>query len=197
LQAEWLHSEASRTLGTVRVIPPPAFPGAFQELPGSTTEKMNYYEKNFFATLNQLVGRDFSVGVRYRLSEATLDERLPQVPIPGALVNYSRESLLHQVDLFAVFNHPSGIFAGFDALWSKQSNSGDVAGLPGNNFWDLAGDDFWQFNAHIGYRFPRRQAEITLALLNITDQDYRLSPLNLVSDLPRSRTLAVRFRLNF
>jgi hypothetical protein len=36
-----------------------------------------------------------------------------------------------------------------------------------------------------------------LAVLNLTDQDYHLSPLNLMPDLPRDRTLAVSCRVNF
>ena len=33
--------------------------------------------------------------------------------------------------------------------------------------------------------------------LNITDQDYRLSPLNLYNELPRARTLTARLQINF
>jgi outer membrane receptor protein involved in Fe transport len=61
----------------------------------------------------------------------------------------------------------------------------------------LPGDEVWQFNAQLGYRFPRRQAELRLALLNLTDQNYRFNPLNLRSELPRARTLAVSFRMAF
>jgi hypothetical protein len=49
----------------------------------------------------------------------------------------------------------------------------------------------------MGYRFPRRQAEIKLALLNLTDRDYQLNPLNLYAELPRERTLAVSLKFNF
>ena len=59
------------------------------------------------------------------------------------------------------------------------------------------GDDFWQFNAFAGYRFLHRKAEVTLGLLNITDQNYNLNPLNLYNELPRSRTLALRLQLSF
>ena len=59
------------------------------------------------------------------------------------------------------------------------------------------GADFWQFNAFAGYRFLHRKAEVTLGLLNITDQNYNLNPLNLYNELPRSRTLALRLQLNF
>jgi outer membrane receptor protein involved in Fe transport len=48
-----------------------------------------------------------------------------------------------------------------------------------------------------GYRFARRRVEVRLALLNITDQDYRLNPLNLTTELPRDRTLAASVRFSF
>ena len=98
-------------------------------------------------------------------------------------------SYLHQVNLFGLFNHSSGFFSQFEAIWSQQSNQGYSPDIPG--------DDFWQFNAFVGYRFFRRAAEVRLGILNITDQDYRLNPLNIYNELPRERTLAFRFRLNF
>jgi hypothetical protein len=36
-----------------------------------------------------------------------------------------------------------------------------------------------------------------VGLLNITDQDYRLNPLNLYRELPRERTLAASLKFNF
>jgi hypothetical protein len=99
------------------------------------------------------------------------------------------EGVLNQVDLLVVYNHPCGFFAQPEAHWYAQNNSGYNPGEPGANFW--------QFNAFIGYRFPRRKAEITLGLLNLTDQNYNLNPLNLYNELPRSRTLALRLQLSF
>jgi outer membrane receptor protein involved in Fe transport len=74
-------------------------------------------------------------------------------------------------------------------LWTGQSNY--------HYDPDIPGDDFWQFNLFAGYRFPRRRAELTFGLLNLTDQDYRLNPLNLYLELPRQRTLLVSLRFNF
>ena len=88
-----------------------------------------------------------------------------------------------------MYNHPSGFFARAGALWTMQSNRGYTPDLPGDNFW--------QFNLEAGYRFARRRAELRFGLLNLTDQDYQLNPLNLTPNLPRDRTLAVRFRFNF
>jgi hypothetical protein len=99
------------------------------------------------------------------------------------------EATLHQARLFALWNHPTGFFARAGAIWTAQSNHGYTPARPG--------DDFWQFNLEAGYRFARRHAELRVGLLNLTDQDYRLNPLNLTSDLPRDRTLAVSFLFNF
>ena len=91
--------------------------------------------------------------------------------------------------LLVNYNHPCGAFAQFQSIWSAQENSGYSGTRPGDNFW--------QYNLAAGYRFARRQAEIQVALLNLTDRDYRLNPLNLYSELPRERTLAVSLKFNF
>ena len=83
----------------------------------------------------------------------------------------------------------AGRFGRVDAVWYAQDNKGADRNQPGDNFWQL--------NAYLGYRFPRRKAEIALGLLNLTDQDYRLNPLNLYNELPRTRTFVARLRLSF
>jgi outer membrane receptor protein involved in Fe transport len=99
------------------------------------------------------------------------------------------KAILHQVNLFALAYHPSGLFGQAETIWSQQSNQGYNPDIPG--------DDFWQINLFVGYRFPRRQAEVRVGVLNITDRDYRLNPLNLTPDLPRDRTLLVSLRFHF
>ena len=49
----------------------------------------------------------------------------------------------------------------------------------------------------LDYRFRRNYGDVTLGLLDINDQDYKLNPLNYYNELPRQRTLAVQVRLNF
>ena len=99
------------------------------------------------------------------------------------------EGVLNNLDLFAIYNNPCGFFAEGQALWYAQNNIGYSGTIPG--------DDFWQFNVYTGYRFPRRRAAITLGLLNLADQNYKLNPLNVYNELPRERTLAVQFTVNF
>jgi outer membrane receptor protein involved in Fe transport len=184
VQAELLHSEAERRVGAFDII---GFP--FLPVPSSVREDLDYDERNVVVTLNQLVGRYWAFGARYRVSEAELERNVLDIPVTvTSAARSDQEALLHQVNLYALFNHSTGFFSSFESLWSRQSNRGDFA---------QPGDDFWQFNAFIGYRFPRRYAEVRAGVLNITDQDYRLNPLNLTSDLPRDRTVLVGLKFHF
>lgn len=131
--------------------------------------------------------------MRYRLSQAELENYFVEVPsglapVPGFRPEQDLESVLNQVSLFGMFNHQSGVFARAETLWNQQSNHGYEP--------DRAGDDFWQINLFLGYRFPNRRAEIKLGLLNVTDQDYRLNPLNLNPEFPRERMLLASLRFN-
>ena len=179
------------------IIPSPSS-SRFPFQPG-LRENLNYQEESLLVTVNQLLGRDWSLGARYLYTQAVLNDNFPDVPsrypfgnpllIPiiqpksadrggfatGEFVGHLQSSLR--------FLCPRG------GAWDGQSNSGYTPGEPGA--------DFWQFNAFAGYRFLQRRAEVTLGLLNITDQNYNLNPLNLYNELPRSRTLALSLRLNF
>jgi len=167
--------------------------------PSSTTEQLDFKETILTVTLNQLVGSGGSLGARYQLSNARLDDDYPRIPesVPFGhsfppyefKPRQNLESTLHQVLLFAALNHLSGCFGRLEALWLTQDNLGYEPGRPG--------DSFWQFNVHAGYRFPNRRAEVRVGLLNIAGQDYRLNPLNLTAELPRERTFVASLRLNF
>jgi Tfp pilus assembly protein PilF len=165
--------------------------------PSSTSERLDFREASLSVTLNQLVGQGGAFGVQYRLSNAQLEDVYPGIPesVPHFFPPYELkprqdiESTLHQVQVFGIYNHVSGCFGRVEALWFAQNNHGYQPARPG--------DSFWQLNAFIGYRFPNRRAEIRFGLLNATDQDYRLNPLNLTPELPRARTLTASLRLNF
>jgi outer membrane receptor protein involved in Fe transport len=86
-------------------------------------------------------------------------------------------------------NHPSGFFGRFEALWYHQQNSGYATPLPG--------DDFVQLNLMVGYRLRRQYGEISVGVLNLTDTDYNLNPLNAYAELPRERVFVARLKINF
>jgi tetratricopeptide (TPR) repeat protein len=196
VSGEVLKSKTDRQVGAYDIVTTEIMPGVFDDtfVPSGTQQDLDYHENTLTVTLNQLLGNEWSVGARYRVSNADLDGRFTDIsaaPVtPSGLITDSElEATLHQVNLFVIYNHPSGFFGQFQSLWTRQSNQGYAT--------PLEGDDFWQFNAFVGYRFPRRRAELTLGLLNIGDQDYRLNPLNLTTELPRDRTLVVNLRFNF
>jgi hypothetical protein len=162
-------------------------------VPSGLRENLNYHEKTLQFAANQLLGREWSIGAQYGISQAVLNNNFTDVPDGLVFVNFQPRqrtaAVLQQAEFFAIYNHPSGFFAKGEALWNYQHNAGYTPILPG--------DDFWQFNAFVGYRFLHRKAELRLGLLNISGQDYNLNPLNLHQEFPHHRTVAMRLRLNF
>ena len=159
-------------------------------------EHLDYKERALQVTFDQLLGAEWSLGARYRLSHARLVDRFPEVPGPDIATLHAPfaqwqqvEAVLHQLSLHTIFNHRSGFFGQLQALWHLQSNHGYEPDLPG--------DEFWQLNLFAGYRFPRRIAELRVGLLNLTDQDYRLNPLTLYNELPHERMFVTRLQFNF
>ena len=186
--AEWLTSDGTRTIGTLENSSPiPQIDSV-----ATTRQHLEFREENLSLYAAQLLGDYFSASARYRLSEAKLTGEFPDIPNSAAglsqLVQADR-AVLHQVSLAVNFNHPSGIFAQWESNWYHQNNFGYAPALPA--------EDMWQHNFTIGWRFARRHAEIRAGILNLTDEDYRLNPLNLHAELPRGRTFVASLRLNF
>ncbi|MDR3460007.1 MAG: TonB-dependent receptor [Verrucomicrobiae bacterium] len=159
----------------------------------------NYREESLVFTMDQLLGRQWSVGAVYRLSEARLDLNYLDFapgfnnPDPSFQGSQGLKSILNTVDIHANWNHPSGLFSILSADWYHQNNSGfnnaDPLGEPG--------DDFWQCNAYVGYRAWHRRLEFTVGLLNIFNQGYRLEPLDFYNEMAHSRTFLARLRISF
>ena len=195
LQANLLQSDVDRTVGTFDAFlnPPfPPFPPTIDPpiVPSVTPQKLRYEEQDLLFTVNQLVGDEWSFGARYQVSYSNLQTIFPDIPIAVvAGADHREKATLHQVQLFALYNHRSGFFARLEGYWARQSNVGYAPDIPG--------DDIFQVNAYVGYRFRRNFGDITLGFLNMTDQDYKLNPLNYYNELPRERTLVARVRLNF
>lgn len=190
ISTELLSSQLTRSVGAVNF-------GALNAPPlygSQTSENIDYRERNLFVTLDQLVGDDWTFGLRYRLTKSEIERTFPEIPVSAVLHNGIErtsefESVLHQLQLSALYNHPSGFFGRGWGIWSVQSNQGYTPDRPGDNFW--------QFNVEAGWRFFQRRMEARVALLNLTDQNYRLNPLNLTAELPREREVVASLRFNF
>ena len=191
IQATFLKSDVDRRLGVFdaslnslgRIIPP--------IVSSSTPERLEYEEENLSLTLNQLVGDEWSFGARYQVAFSDLQTIFKDVPksVAPTLADSRQKATLHQGQIFALYNHPCGFFGSIEGYWARQSNVGYTPDIPG--------DDIWQLNVYVGYRLRRNFGDITIGFLNLTDQDYKLNPLNYYNELPRNRTLLVRARLNF
>jgi tetratricopeptide (TPR) repeat protein len=189
LQGELLESSAERDFGVYDAL-------FLRPLAASSTpETLDFKEKSLIFTFNQLLSKEWSLGLNYKLSQADLNDRFPGIPAGVAvspanlLVGQDLSAVLNQLSLSAIYNLPCGFFSVVQSLWFHQSNRGYAQDLPG--------DDFWHLNLYVGYRFPKRRAEVRVGLMNLTDRDYRLNPLNLHTELPRDRTLTARLRFNF
>ncbi len=188
LEAELLRSDAQRTYGALvnsKGVPIP-------DSASSGRESLLFEEKSLALSVNQLLGKEWAFGARYRISEANLDRSQLDLPagIPGAEgLTQDVTAALHQINLFALYNHRCGFFSQFQGDWYAQSNQ-DYAP-------DIPGDEFWQFHFFVGYRFPGRLAELRLGVLNLTDRDYKLNPLTLYQELPRERTFTARLNFYF
>lgn len=198
LTGEILKSKFNQTVGAFDSLPDIIDPNnPFGDaVPSGLAQNVDYHEESLQFTINQLLGRDWAVGGQYRLSYAKLDQNYPEVidtvAIPASTTFDAHQSFnatLNQINLYVIYNLPCGFFAESDARWYSQNNVGYSSSEPG--------DDFWQFDAFVGYRFWQRRAQISLGLLNLTDQDYRLNPLNAYSEMPRERTFVARFLFNF
>ena len=159
-------------------------------------QAQNFHEKSLVFTVDQLLGKQWSVGASYRLSDAKLNLNYTQfnpATMPGLEAPFQPQrnlnSVLNTVNLHANWNHPSGLFALVTADWYHQNNSGFTPAEPG--------DDFWQFNAYVGYRMLHRRVEFTVGLLNLFDQNYHLEPLNLGNETARGRTVFARLKISF
>jgi hypothetical protein len=189
VQWEPLNSYGERTVGLLTnsdtTVPVP-------DSASGTHQTLDYHEDSLILSLNQLVCKEWAFGARYKITDSDLLTRFPDIPssaFNASALNQHVSATLHQVDLYAIYQIPCGFFGQFDSIWSQQSNRGYSPNIPG--------DDFWQFNLYLGYRFLQRRAEARLGLLNLTDRDYRLNPLTLYNELPRERTLTVSLKLNF
>jgi tetratricopeptide (TPR) repeat protein len=191
VQGELLTSDGARTVGLLTNNVAGASPLSPNQA-SAARQSLDFEERSLLIAANQLIGEEWALGATYKVTQADLNSRFTDVPNSAFLLgnpNQDVTSFLHQVDLFAIYQCRCGFFARFDALWYQQSNQRYSPDIPG--------DDFWQFNFFMGYRFLQRRAEARLGFLNLTDRDYKLNPLTLYNELPRERMVTLSFKFNF
>lgn len=184
--AELLRSDGSRRVGGFDYTDAPPFTA----VTGRVREKVSFEERAVTLAVDQLIGEEFALSARYRVAAAELQMRQPAVPVtidPSARTDES--AWLHEIDLGVRYHHRSGFFARGEARWRRQDNRRDASGL--------RDADLWQFDLWAGWRLAQRRLEASIGLLNLSDRNYRLNPLNATMDLPRERMVATQLRFNF
>ena len=148
-----------------------------------------FQEKDAFASVSQLIGKELSVGARYSLTSVDLTTRagLPAGTANASLYNLHENSTLNGLSLFGNFAVPCGFFSQLQANWWNQFNA-----LPGEG-----NDGFWQLNLYAGYRFPRRHAEVSVGVVNLANQDYHIDPVTYFLEQAHTRTFMASFKFNF
>lgn len=185
---ERLTTEGKRTVGAVRN-------STLSPVPDEATlldQDLEYREQTLSAYVNQLFGNRWVAGARYSLSRSELEIGYPGLPaglngLPDVLRD--EEAVLGRLELMMGFNHESGFYAQWASVFYHQQTLDSALPMPDESFWQ---HDVW-----VGYRFPRRRAEIRLGVLNLLDEDFRLNPLNEYRPIPRERTFEAALRINF
>jgi outer membrane receptor protein involved in Fe transport len=195
LSGEILYSKLDELAGNFVFLS--SSPLDFSTFPLGLPASLDYRERSLTFTADQLLGKQWATGARYRVSQANLNVNYGEIPnnipadpnYPTFAPRQNLESVLHTVNLHLNWNHPSGLFSILEGNWYHQNNSGFSPVEPG--------DDFWQINAYAGCRLFHRRAELSVGVLNLTDQNYRLEPLNLYNEMARSRTFLARLLVTF
>jgi tetratricopeptide (TPR) repeat protein len=188
-----IEQEVDRTVGAFTGYDAGVFPVTPAFFPDSTAQTLDYREVALGFNVNQLIGDEFAIGAGYRVTRSELLTQFPELIGSGSpIASLKNEATLHEVMLNANWNSPTGLYATAEANWFMQDLEDDpLGGAP------RSGDDFWQFNAFVGYRFNRNLCEVSAGVLNITDNDYRLSPLSPYGTIARDRTAVLRCRFSF
>lgn len=189
-----LQENVDRTLGVFDGYDTGVFPYSPAYFDSSQRQVLAYREETFSASIQQLIGSECSISAGYRITHSRLHSTFPELTTLTTSADQQGSGILHHLILAANWNSPTGLFARAEANWYNQRLSGAdfQRGTTGRT-----GDDFWQFNAMIGYRFARNRCEISAGILNLTDANYQLDAINYMDTLPRTRTAVLRCKITF
>ena len=194
LQAGILQSEVRRDVGVFDLFFAPPAPTI---VPSTTRQDLDYEEKFAGITLNQLISDEWAVSAQYFFVRSELTRHHPQLPPLSDSPNSTNRAELHRVNLALLFNHPSGFFARAEGNWYFQQNLGGTNISTGMTEHELPDESYPQVNLFLGYRFPRHRGDITLGVMNLTGEDYRLNPISPYYEMPRERVFYAQLRFRF
>jgi hypothetical protein len=136
------------------------------------------------------------LGTQYSFVRSELKRGYPE--LEGILPPVTPEHIhadLQRVNLFLLYNHPSGFFS--QAGWNWYYQSGSRAVVSPGVVDHVPNESLQQLNFFGGYRFPRRRGDITIGVMNLLGEDYHLNPVTPYAELPREQVFYARLRFRF
>lgn len=179
-----LRGDVERAQGIIRYS---ALPAAFHYA-DSSLGSARYRERELWASIHCLAGPWLSMATKYRYVDSTLGQSYQENAMQADFES-QHQAGLHELRTSVLVHHESGGFASLEHRFLGQMSSGYGATRPN--------ESFSQLNAYVGWRLRNSRADVTIGLLNLANQDYRLNPLTPFDDLSRQRTLHARFRFYF
>ncbi len=157
-------------------------------VPASMAQSLSLGESTGLLTANQILARDWFLLGTYQFTRADLDSTLLTIPAPLTFPRTeSSTSNLQRITASLLYQRPDGWFGRVLLNWYDQENSPNVL---------VRRESFPQLDLFAGYRFPKLHGDVTVGVLNVTDQSYSLYPLTIYQQLPYSRMLYLRLRIN-
>ncbi len=154
-------------------------------------EAFAYEEVKVSARIDRLIGDRFSSGIQIQWNRAQLNKSTPDLPAGIAPFPEFNDvaAELFTLRCAARWQHPQGWFASAEVNYWSQDNQ--------NYLPDLPDDEFLMINLFLGYRLTMERGEVSIGLLNLLDENYRINPLSNFNQLPREFTVLARARVSF
>jgi hypothetical protein len=193
LEAGWREADARRSLGVFDYYFAEPAPNI---VTASTRQHLRYDERIAAITVHQIINDSWIARAQYRVARAELEEDYPALAPLAPSPHVTHRAELHRVQLALRFLHPSGFFARAEGHWYFQQNLGsaELAGVPER---ELPDESHGQLDLAAGFRLRRQRGEITLGVLNLAADDYRLNPISSYDEMPRERVFYAQLRLRF
>lgn len=185
--------DGDRTLGQFNEsIPLGTFPNDPGELDIAKIEQSIDYEEFRISTrLDHLLNNRASIGVSIDWQYAEIDENLDSGVTVAPTSPYLDDTNAHLYigSIYGRYQDPNGWFAQTDLqYWYQENNS--IAP-------DIDNESAPNLNLSFGYSLQKQKGEVRISILNLTDEDYELNPLNDYSLPPQERTFVIETRFSF
>ncbi|MGF1450709.1 MAG: TonB-dependent receptor domain-containing protein [Opitutales bacterium] len=154
------------------------------------TESVDYVEYSVSGGISHLLTSEITLGFEGSWQHAEVDQQFDRFgdALGAALLNDTSADLYRAI-ASAQYQHPRGWFVQGDAqLWHQDNHDLNP---------DLPDTVFPQLNLEFGYRLPKQHGVVSVGLLNLTDEDPDLSPVNFFFRPPLQRTLVISARFGF